>query len=125
MIVFVGTTAHVGIKLYGEYGKSKERQLQKDGAFQRNCVDSFFIANDTNLGNVHKIMIWHDNYGLDPSWHLIQVIIRDMQTEKKYYFFGNCWMTLEKEQGYIQKEIKAAGEYWDKMSACKVELLSL
>jgi hypothetical protein len=55
-------------------------------------------------------MIWHDNYGLDPSWHLIQVIIRDMQTEKKYYFFSNCWMTLEKDQGFIQKEIKAAGE---------------
>ncbi|XP_062602087.1 polycystin-1-like isoform X2 [Saccostrea cucullata] len=104
-----GTTAHVGIKLYGEYGKSKERQLVKDGAFQRNCVDSFFIANDTNLGNVHKIMIWHDNFGLDPSWHMKQVIIRDMQTEKKYYFFGNCWMTLEREQGFIQKEIRAAG----------------
>ena len=66
LFVFVGTTAHVGIKLYGEYGKSKERHLHRDGAFQRNCVDSFFIANDTNLGNIHKIMIWHDRDRLWP-----------------------------------------------------------
>ncbi|XP_060076676.1 polycystin-1-like [Ylistrum balloti] len=104
-----GTSAHVGIKLYGDYGKSNRKHLSKKGAFQRNCQDSFIIAHDTNLGDISKVFVWHDNHGLDPNWYLVQVIVRDLQTDQKYYFFGNVWLTLEKENGYIQKEIYAAG----------------
>ncbi|OWF55928.1 Polycystin-1 [Mizuhopecten yessoensis] len=104
-----GTSAHVGIKLYGEYGKSNRKHLSKKGAFQRNCQDSFIIAHDTNLGDISKVFVWHDNHGLDPSWYMVQVIVRDLQTDQKYYFFGNIWLTLEKEHGFIQKEIYAAG----------------
>ncbi|XP_033754437.1 LOW QUALITY PROTEIN: polycystin-1-like [Pecten maximus] len=104
-----GTSAHVGIKLYGEYGKSNRKHLSKKGAFQRNCQDSFIIAHDTNLGDISKVFVWHDNHGLDPSWYMVQVIVRNLQTDQKYYFFGNIWLTLEKEHGFIQKEIYAAG----------------
>jgi polycystin 1 len=44
------------------------------------------MAHDVNLGNIEKLMIWHDNSGLDPSWYVIQVIVKDMQTDYKYYF---------------------------------------
>ncbi|XP_069125629.1 polycystin-1-like [Argopecten irradians] len=104
-----GTSAHVGIKLYGEYGKSNRKHLSKKGAFQRNCQDSFIIAHDTNLGDISKVFVWHDNHGLDPSWYMVQIIVRDLQTDQKYFFFGNVWLTLEKDYGYIQKEIYAAG----------------
>lgn len=57
-----GTTAHVGISLYG-VTKSGSRHLQRDGAFQRGSLDQFHVETDDNLGEVWKIRIWHDNTG--------------------------------------------------------------
>lgn len=57
-----GTTAHVGISLYG-LNKSGSRHLQREGAFQRNSLDDFQVETDANLGEIWKIRIWHDNTG--------------------------------------------------------------
>lgn len=62
IIVSSGTTAHVGISLYG-VNKSGSRHLQRDGAFQRGGLDQFHLETDDNLGEVWKIRIWHDNTG--------------------------------------------------------------
>ena len=67
------------------------------------------MAYDVNLGELKKVLIWHDNRGASPSWYLDHVIIKDLQTDKKYYFFANSWLTLEQDKGTIQKELKAAG----------------
>ena len=48
-----GTTAHVGISLYG-VNKSGPRHLQRDGAFQRGSLDQFHLETDDNLGEVWK-----------------------------------------------------------------------
>ena len=50
-----GTTAHVGIKLYGDLSKSEARHLTKNDVFQRNSHDTFLIATDNELGNLHKV----------------------------------------------------------------------
>ncbi|XP_064606461.1 LOW QUALITY PROTEIN: polycystin-1-like [Liolophura sinensis] len=100
-----GTTAHIGIKLYGEEGRSAVRHLCKQGAFQRNCQDTFLVAHDTNLGKLWKVVIWHDNAGLSPSWYLIQVVVRDLQTDHRYLFLGECWLSLQLHNGFIQKEM--------------------
>lgn len=58
-----GTTAHVGIMLYGADGRSGHRHLDGDGAFQRNSLDVFQIATPHSLGRLWKIRVWHDNKG--------------------------------------------------------------
>ncbi|KAK3612214.1 hypothetical protein CHS0354_039486 [Potamilus streckersoni] len=103
-----GTTAHVGVRLCGEYGKTKPQHLQKAGAFQRNCQDKFIIAHDVNLGDISKVSVWHDNNGKSPAWYLTQIIVKDLQTYKKYYFFADFWLSLEMEEGIIQKDLKVA-----------------
>ncbi|XP_041364412.1 polycystin-1-like [Gigantopelta aegis] len=106
-----GTTAHVGIKLYGQLGKSEPRHLSKTDipAFQRNCSDKFFIATDTNLGDLWKILVWHDNTGLSPSWYLHRIEVIDLLTDMKYYFLVDTWLSVEQENGILQKEISVAG----------------
>ncbi|XP_021106967.1 polycystin-1 isoform X8 [Heterocephalus glaber] len=59
-----GTTAHVGIMLYGADSRSGHRHLDGDRAFHRNSLDIFRIATPHSLGNVWKIRVWHDNKGL-------------------------------------------------------------
>lgn len=58
-----GTTAHVGIALYGVDNKSGHRHLDGENAFHRNSLDVFQIATERNLGSIWRIRIWHDNKG--------------------------------------------------------------
>ncbi|KAF4106605.1 hypothetical protein G5714_012595 [Onychostoma macrolepis] len=104
-----GTTAHVGISLYG-LNKSGSRHLQREGAFQRNSLDDFQVETDANLGEIWKIRIWHDNTGLDPSWFLKHVIVWDIQTDNMFFFLVEDWLSVENEKnsGRVEKVILAS-----------------
>ncbi|XP_036427719.1 polycystin-1 [Colossoma macropomum] len=103
-----GTSAHVGISLYG-LNKSGSRHLQKEGAFQRNGLDDFQVETDANLGEIWKICIWHDNTGLDPSWYLQHVVVWDMQMDNMFFFVVEDWLSVENEKnsGMVQKVVLA------------------
>ncbi|XP_056152724.1 polycystin-1 [Lampris incognitus] len=103
-----GTSAHVGISLYG-VTKSGSRHLQRDGAFQRGSLDQFHLETDDNLGEVWKIRIWHDNTGLDPSWYLQHVVVWDSQTDHMFFFLVEDWLSVENEKnGTVEKEVLAS-----------------
>uniref|UniRef100_A0A8C8VMG7 Polycystin 1, transient receptor potential channel interacting n=1 Tax=Pelusios castaneus TaxID=367368 RepID=A0A8C8VMG7_9SAUR len=104
-----GTTAHIGISLYG-LNKSGSRHLDKGWAFQRNSQDIFQVETDANLGEIWKIRIWHDNTGLDPSWYLQHVIVWDRQTDNMYFFLVDDWLSVENEknEGLVEKDVLAA-----------------
>ncbi|KAG8557423.1 hypothetical protein GDO81_016629 [Engystomops pustulosus] len=107
-----GTSAHVGISLYGVDSKSGHRHLDGENSFHRNSVDIFQIATEKSLGNVWKIRLWHDNKGLSPSWYVQHVIIKDLQRAKNYFFLVNDWLSVgQEESGWrVEKEIFAASE---------------
>ncbi|XP_027144915.1 polycystin-1 [Larimichthys crocea] len=103
-----GTTAHVGISLYG-VNKSGSRHLQRDGAFQRGSLDQFHLETDDNLGEVWKIRIWHDNTGLDPSWYVQHVVVWDPQTDHMFFFLLEDWLSVENQKnGTVEKEVLAS-----------------
>ncbi|XP_035828345.1 polycystin-1 isoform X2 [Aplysia californica] len=103
-----GTTANIGIKLYGDQNKGEARHLTKPGAFQRNCRDTFYIAHDASIGEVNKVLVWHDNGGLSPSWFLSHIVVKDVQTGEKFTFLVNSWLSLEMKDGVVQKTVKSA-----------------
>ncbi|XP_045065803.1 polycystin-1 isoform X2 [Coregonus clupeaformis] len=111
-----GTTAHVGISLYG-VTKSGSRHLQREGAFQRSGLDLFHLETDSNLGEVWKIHLWHDNTGLDPSWYVQHVVVWDPQTDHLFYFLVEDWLSVENDRneggGTVEKEM---------LASCPVEL---
>lgn len=104
-----GTSAHVGIMLYGSEGKSGARHLSKRGAFQRNSHEKFVIATNTNIGHLTKVKLWHDNTGLAPSWYVHKVIVKDMLTHRLSYFLFNCWFSLDMPDGRIEQEATVTG----------------
>ncbi|XP_023567626.1 polycystin-1 isoform X3 [Octodon degus] len=107
-----GTTAHVGIMLYGADSRSGHRHLDGDRAFHRNSLDIFRIATPHSLGNVWKIRVWHDNKGLSPAWFLQHVIVRDLQNAHSTFFLVNDWLSVETEAngGLVEKEVLAASD---------------
>ncbi|AWP17296.1 putative polycystin-1-like [Scophthalmus maximus] len=103
-----GTTAHVGISVYG-VNKSGSRHLQRDGAFQRGSLDQFHLETDDNLGEVWKIRIWHDNTGLDPSWYVQHVVVWDPQTDHLFFFVLEDWLSVENQRNVtVEKEVLAS-----------------
>lgn len=105
-----GTSSHVCIDIHAKSGVSGPRLLEKLGAFQRGSVDTFCIATDRRLGDIRHIRVWHDNAGVDASWYLSRMIVRDLNEGKSYYFMAKCWLTLEEENGSIEKWLSPAGE---------------
>uniref|UniRef100_A0A3B3UL01 Polycystin-1-like n=1 Tax=Poecilia latipinna TaxID=48699 RepID=A0A3B3UL01_9TELE len=107
-----GTTAHVGISLYGRECRSGHHHLDSKGAFTRNALDIFHIATDTSLGSVWKIRIWHDNKGLSPAWRPQYVLVKDLQTESSYYFLVEEWLSVDNERtgGRVEIEVEATEE---------------
>uniref|UniRef100_A0A3Q3KVW2 Polycystic kidney disease 1b n=1 Tax=Labrus bergylta TaxID=56723 RepID=A0A3Q3KVW2_9LABR len=109
-----GTTAHVGICLYG-VTKSGSRHLQREGAFQRGGLDQFHLETDDNLGEIWKIRIWHDNTGLDPSWYVQHVVVWDPQTDHMFFFLLEDWLSVENQKNStVEKEV---------LASCKLNLL--
>ncbi|XP_053577991.1 polycystin-1-like [Bombina bombina] len=104
-----GTTAHIGISLYGLV-KSGVRHLDSGGSLSRGGVNVFQVETESNLGEVWKIRVWHDNTGLDPSWFLQYVAVLDKQTDFLYFFLVNDWLSVENERngGRVEKELLAA-----------------
>ncbi|KAM3591453.1 uncharacterized protein V6R79_002157 [Siganus canaliculatus] len=103
-----GTTAHVGISLYG-VNKSGSRHLKRDGAFQRGSLDQFHVETDDSLGEIWKIRICHDNTGLDPSWYVEHVVVWDPQTDHMFFFVLEDWLSVENQKNStVEKEVLAS-----------------
>lgn len=55
--------------------------------------------------------IWHDNSGEEnASWFLDYIIVKDLQTEEKFYFVSYKWLALDKGDGKIDRLLLIANE---------------
>ena len=57
------------------------------------------------------MLVWHDNTGLSPAWFLSQCTVRDLQTGVQYTFLVDSWLSLEVDDGVVQKTVKVAGQW--------------
>ena len=92
-----GTTANVGLVIYGSNGSTgdislTDPQLEKD-FFSRGSINSFTLCMQEPLGSVERIRIWHDNSGRNPAWFLMQVLVIELVTEEKAHFVANRYLT--------------------------------
>ena len=56
--------------------------------------------------------IWHDNSGKDAnaSWFLKHILIRDTQTNQKFYFLCQQWLAFDKGDGKIERDLFVANK---------------
>ncbi|KAK8392418.1 hypothetical protein O3P69_014648 [Scylla paramamosain] len=78
---------------------------------QKDSVDVFVMAVPRPLGDLQFLRVWHDNSGLGPdaSWYLSFIVLRDVQTGKKYEFIANDWLAVEYGDGQIDRLLSVAG----------------
>ena len=76
--------------------------------FGRGEIDQFLLTVPQSLGNVKEIHIWHNNAGKSPAWYLFRVLIRDLQTESKWWFVCDQWLAVEEGDGAVDRRLKQA-----------------
>lgn len=88
-----GTSANVGLAIYGSDGSTDDMSLTDPQLekifFSRGSINNFTLHLQEPLGSLEKIRVWHDNSGRNPSWFLMQVIIVDVTIAEKTHFIAN------------------------------------
>ncbi|XP_068684192.1 polycystin-1-like protein 2 [Montipora foliosa] len=109
-----GTSANVAMIVYGDETQSEVLHLfdmySEKRLFARASVNNFIISLPDNLHSPVMIKIWHDNWGHNPSWYVSQVVIKDLETEDKWYFICNRWLAVDKEDGEVEIDIPLASK---------------
>eukprot|EP00794_Sanderia_malayensis_P016965 gene16965-18674_t len=103
-----GTNANVFLTLYGEFGDSGERKLSKSEThmdkFERN-QDDVFKLEFVSLGDLLKAKIRHDNSGVQSSWFLDRVEVKDERENRHYTFPCMRWLSTNEDDGQICREL--------------------
>jgi lipoxygenase homology domain-containing protein 1 len=117
-----GTNANVFLNIFGEFGDTGDRWLNKSEThkdkFERNQLDVFRVE-AVQLRKIKKIRIGHDGNGVGDGWFLKSVTIRQEGTEKYNQTFEcNRWLAKDEDDGLIVRELLAAGgsQFLDKTS---------
>ena len=109
-----GTSANVAMIVYGEETRSETLYLfdrySAKRLFARASINNFIISLPDNLRSPIMIKIWHDNEGSNPSWYVNQVVIKDLETDEKWYFICNRWVAVDKEDGELEVDIPLASK---------------
>ena len=94
-IRFAGTDSNVFLEMHGSKGSMGERKLEdRRNLFERGAIDNFkFQASD--IGDIEKIIVRHDNSGLGPDWHLKQIVVYSNASGRSYFFACDKWLKKE------------------------------
>ena len=110
-----GTSAHVAMILCGEETDSEilhlsDRYTDKK-LFARASINNFNVSFPESLGPLITLRLWHDNSGSSPSWFVNQIVVRDFQTNQKWYFLCNRWLAVDKENGEVEATFPPASKH--------------
>ncbi|XP_019616827.1 PREDICTED: uncharacterized protein LOC109464315 [Branchiostoma belcheri] len=92
-----GTSARIGLQVFGAMGKTAVKTLNPRGeSLIRGGSYDFIMPMKNPLGNLQLIHIWHDNTGGGDaaSWFLRDVLVKDLKTDivfSKSERLSCCW----------------------------------
>ncbi|XP_028335744.1 lipoxygenase homology domain-containing protein 1 [Physeter macrocephalus] len=103
------TDSRVYIKLYGDKSDTiKQVLLVSDNNlkdyFERGQVDEFTLET-LNIGPINRLVIGHDNTGMNASWFLGSIQIHVPRQGKQYIFPANRWLDKNKADGRLEMEL--------------------
>ena len=93
--------------LVGENGGSNPIALRDENKslFTRGSTNEFLVSIPENLGKLLYLTVWHDLSGINSSWYLSYVIIRENKTREQYIFACDHWLALERGDGSVRRVI--------------------
>ncbi|HNR66147.1 MAG TPA: PLAT/LH2 domain-containing protein, partial [Atribacterota bacterium] len=98
-----GTDAKISIKLFGSEGTSSwydvyskpspplDITIRHLGTFEKGDTDNIYV-NSSDLGEINKIQIKHDNTGPGPGWLISEILVEDLVTHATWHARPNTWL---------------------------------
>ncbi|KAI8463909.1 MAG: Lipase/lipooxygenase [Monoraphidium minutum] len=110
-----GTSARVYIEAWGRGGREgrgsgEARLLDADSPaapFERGATDEFEVLL-RDVGAPVLLRVWHDNTGRHPEWLLERIALRKKGTAEWTHFPCGRWLSTERDDGRICRELWAA-----------------
>ncbi|XP_070556277.1 uncharacterized protein [Ptychodera flava] len=127
-----GTDANVYITVYGEYGDTGKRRLDKpeeeddekneggaeneeregdeqnkDKKFPQGKMKKF-VLEAVDLGELSKAVIGHDGVDAEGGWFLNKAVIRNPESEKSWAFKCDQWLSDVEDDKLTEREILAS-----------------
>ena len=95
---------------YGSSGNSGPITVCRDldpprVLLSRGSVDKYIMPLSTSLGTLQHVYIWHDNSGESPSWFLDHIMVREIETSRKWKLICNQWFSPDKDDGNIVRKL--------------------
>eukprot|EP00727_Mastigamoeba_balamuthi_P010665 m51a1_g6220 hypothetical protein (2032) ;mRNA; r:217273-223689 len=104
-----GTDAAVFVNLVGDLGESGEKKLVGQGdLFEKGRVDTFELQL-RDLGELRRLVVWHDNTGQGPGWFLDKVVVHCDAAGKAWEFPCGQWLAKDEADGQICRELLPVG----------------
>lgn len=106
------TSSRVIVTVQGTEGDCEPHHLTdpEKPVFERGGVDLFLLTTPFSLGDLQSIRLWHDNSGNHPAWFVSTVVIKDLQTEQKWNFLCNSWLSVDVDDCTVEKVFPVASE---------------
>jgi hypothetical protein len=102
------TDANVFVTLYGTRASSEELRASNGiGRFGLTGRDSVTVQL-SDLGDVGRVHVRHDNTGVTPGWFLDRVVVRDEENDKEWTFPCQRWLARHCDDGAIERVIDGA-----------------
>ncbi|XP_076075372.1 polycystin-1-like protein 2 isoform X3 [Mytilus galloprovincialis] len=121
LTVYTGLHRHAGTKsnvnfqiIDGDPATKKhvstETRTLDDGkheGFGVGSIRKFVMSATSKINDPSALRIWHDNSGQGnaASWYLNKITIEDLQTDERYLFMCNQWLSLDHDDGCIDCSI--------------------
>jgi hypothetical protein len=62
----------------------------------------------SDLGQLKKIRVGHDNSSLGPAWFLEKVVITNQASQQQWFFLCGKWLAKDEDDGQIIRELPAS-----------------
>ncbi|XP_028402707.1 polycystic kidney disease protein 1-like 2 isoform X2 [Dendronephthya gigantea] len=107
-----GTSAKVFFKMVGDDDETVPVKLwdAKRPCFERGQENQFIVSYSQEVGELSYVQIWHNNAGVSPSWYLSRLSVKDIQTNKQWYFVCDNWLAVEAEDGKVCRVLPVAND---------------
>nr|XP_020476822.1 lipoxygenase homology domain-containing protein 1-like isoform X2 [Monopterus albus] len=101
-----GTDANVFIVIYGSSGDSGRRKLRQKfrNLFERGQTDRFLLEM-LDMGELQKVLVEHDNSGINPSWLLDRVEVTNTASGVTTIFLCRKWLDIKKADRQIARAL--------------------
>ncbi|ESO92330.1 hypothetical protein LOTGIDRAFT_162634 [Lottia gigantea] len=106
-----GTDANVVLTIFGNHGNSGPLPLGEPGIgfFESGQKDEFEIfLEPSEIGEIRKIRLEHDNDGQGPGWHVQKVVMENLGNQEEIIFPINKWLDYnDNSYGDVVVEVPA------------------